>query len=536
MSSSTTENSFRIQSAQDEKAWTQEHLADLLSRPCIPTRVTTVGNTTVEWEPIDPGIAFVRSITGGTSDDRRLAETIVATRLAKHSYERAQFSFDKLEKTAEWDDIMAKARRLINSGNVQLLRNSYNSIVAHVKGDHGEYTSEIGRDDPNSRAITTWQCECPWDQFAWQRTRQWKKYEGRPCAHVLAAFWLAQATPLDEELEPGQTLPPGQKGFQPQTPADIISLPQAEPTQPMLPGVNPALPQSLPPTSPGAPDILPPFPGEQLQLIPPGQLQPGQPGITVSEPGARQPTPFNPIQNPSTYSKVADWTFESVDANNIFELAYSVLAAHPEYDVDDWRDDLPTLIDLIYHEGMQRGINLMDTNTTDLTNALNLAMETLQRGGHGEGMQHEYTQQGDLVLDEAAALPWTAPPKGLEEKIPGWGESYPNYVGDPRFPGRMRWSSTFNEMDMVRLEEDEYGVLEGKSEEHGAGGYKLIPKGSIGEVRGVDQSTGWVDVIFAGPQADAGPMEPYHVRAIVEPGMLTAMPHIKKPGPFLKRP
>jgi hypothetical protein len=322
----------------------------------------------------------------------------------QHGYERAYFSFDKLEKTADWDDIMAKARRLINSGAVQILRNGYNNIVAHVVGDHGEYQSEIGRDDPNSRAISTWQCECPWDQFAWQRTRQWKKYEGRPCAHVLATFWQSQATPLDEELQEGQQLPPGQKGFQPQTPGDITGLPQAEPTQPMIPGMDPGLPQALPPTTPGAPDILPPFPGEQLQLVPPGQLQPGQPGITVSEPGARQPTPFNPLQNPSTYSKVADWVFEATE---------------------------------------------------------------------------------------------------------------------------------FNNSDMVRLDQEEYGIAEGKSEQHGAGKYRLIAQNSIGEVLGQDPTTGWVDVIF--PIHDAGPMEPYHIRALIEPSMLTPMPHIQKPGPFIKR-
>ena len=83
-----------------------------------------------------------------------------------------------------------------------LKSNGTNNVVGQVQGDHGDYQTEIGRDDPNSRAITTWQCECPWDQFAWQRTRQWKKYEGRVCSHVLATYWLSQQLPLDEDAHP----------------------------------------------------------------------------------------------------------------------------------------------------------------------------------------------------------------------------------------------------------------------------------------------------------------------------------------------
>jgi hypothetical protein len=80
-----------------------------------------------------------------------------------------------------------------------------------------------------------------------------------------------------------------------------------------------------------------------------------------------------------------------------------------------------------------------------------------------------------------------------------------------------------------------YGTLEGKSEAHGAGQMKRIPKGSIGEVLGQDPTTGWVDCIFVGPQENAGPMEPFHVRAWVEPKILTHMPNIKPPGPAIRR-
>lgn len=390
---------WNIAKISTEKEWTRDYVKSVLASPCMPARVQSIGSVEVVWNELDPGVAFVHS-SGGTTDDRYLAEQIVTSKLVANGYERALFSFDPEHKTSDWNDIQEKAKRLIDSGNVTILRNGYNNIVAHVIGDHGEYQCEIGRDDPESRAITTWQCDCPWDQYAWQRTRKWKKYEGRPCAHVLATFWQSQSTPLDPDAF-GEAIPPGQAG--PMVPGEQMALPFQQ-QGPVTPPGPPGAATPAPPPAPSSPGVLPPFPGEQMQMVPPGQLQPGQPGITVSQPGARQPTPFNPLQNPSTYSKA--WSFESAD---------------------------------------------------------------------------------------------------------------------------------FNNSDMVRLEEEEYGVAEGKSEAHGAGQYKAIPKGSIGEVLGQDPTTGWVDVMFVGPQANAGPMEPYHIRAWIEPSNLTPMPGIKKPGPAIRR-
>jgi hypothetical protein len=93
----------------------------------------------------------------------------------------------------------------------------------------------------------------------------------------------------------------------------------------------------------------------------------------------------------------------------------------------------------------------------------------------------------------------------------------------------------FQNGDMVRLEEATYGIAEGKSDVHGNGSYKEIPENSIGEVLGQDPTTGWVDVAFAGPQANAGPLEPYHVRAWLEPEKLTPAPNVAPPGPFIRR-
>src|SRR3954451_740221 len=275
-----------------------------LARPVsLPAKQQHIGHTTAEWIEHQPGEAVI-FCTGGTVDDRWLAEVCVREHLAACGIRQAKFSFDK---NSAWTDIMSKAKRLIQSGNVTLLRNGYNIVVGHVVGDHGEYQCEISRDDPNSRVITQWTCECPWDQFAFQRTRQWKKYEARPCAHVLAAYWKSLGTPLDEQLSEeqagqmgtGQELPGGPvtgpppgstfgpspmgQGQQPQIPfigqpgpefgGQMPGLPQGLPGQ-MMPGMVPnpttMAPSALPPlmAPPGENQVIPPFPmnPEQMQL------------------------------------------------------------------------------------------------------------------------------------------------------------------------------------------------------------------------------------------------------------------------------
>lgn len=275
----------------------------------------------VAWWEGKPGDAVVMA-EGGSMEDRRLGEQVISAQLEAIGYRRAQFTFDAEHHTAGWPDIMQKAKRLIQSGNVTLLRNGYNNIVAHVIGDHGEYNSEIGREDPESRTITQWTCECPWDQYAFQRTRQWKKYEARPCAHVLAAFWKSQATPLDEGPPEGQGPTPGQKQGEPeQRPAGppppgprSFGPEEAEGTSAPMPAGAPTggPPGGAPPMAPPAPSgALPTPPMDQLaeQMPPvPGATPGGMPANpnVVSVPGAKVPTPFNPLQYPGgTYSKVS---------------------------------------------------------------------------------------------------------------------------------------------------------------------------------------------------------------------------------------
>jgi hypothetical protein len=283
---------WRIAHVQTEDDWTRELLATVLATPApeLPAASQFIGNSVASWFETEPGIAMIMT-RGGSVDDRVLAEAILRHDLATIGYKQAKFTFDHFVKTADWNDIMAKAKRLVQSGNVQLLRNGYNSIVGHVIGDHGEYTNEISRDDPSSRAITQWTCECPWDQYAWQRTRQWKKYEGRPCAHVLATYWTALGTPLDEDRAPPspqmRLFSPPTVPFAPKMPTGP-SAPSGPPGGGQMQMFGPTDPASL--GQPAPSQTLPPIPTEQE--IPP-----------VSVPGMQQPSPLNPVQYPGgTYS------------------------------------------------------------------------------------------------------------------------------------------------------------------------------------------------------------------------------------------
>lgn len=305
----------------------------------LPPKQRKIGHSVVRWWEGRTGEAVIMA-SGGSMEDRTLAEQIVKADLEANGYRRAQFTFDaskELRKTAAWTDIVNKAKRLIQSGNVKVLNNTYNNLVGHVIGDHGEYNVEIGRDDPASRSITTWKCECPWDQYAWQRTRKWKYLEGRPCSHVMALYWKGLATPLDDDpfgTSPMDMQGTGQKGPAPgllpepsPAPAPAPDLPRSfGPDGEILdqPSEPPVAPAAQPPEAdpayapPASPNVLPPAPAD-LAMPPPPPPPPGMnpPGFpappnSVSVPGARIPTPFNPIQYPGgTYSRVsADATFE----------------------------------------------------------------------------------------------------------------------------------------------------------------------------------------------------------------------------------
>lgn len=415
---------------QSEEEFFEDYVREALTTPApsLPPAEQKIGTAMALWHETEPGIARISCSGGNSPDDRAFALFVLGQQLRGHGYRIAQYELDwdhsdtELIKTAGWGDVEAKAKRLLQSGNVQILRNGRNTIVGYVQGDHGNYQTEISRDDPESMAITTWQCECPWDQFAWQRTRQWKKYEGRVCSHVLATFWGARSLPLDEDAHPSgggpQGGPQGQPSLfdMPQSPATPIGGPPRGPA-PAPQGEQMQLPfqmqgpVQMPQPQPQGPDIIPQFPMDP-------NLQPEVNPVSV--PGQKQPTPLNPVQYPGgTFSSVQDgWVFK--------------------HDPD-----------MIWHMG---------------------------------------------------AVP-------------------PN--------------EDFANSSMVQFKEEDVGIAEGKSEAHGSGEFRTIPKNSIGEVLGQDPTTGWVDVIV--PIHDAGPMEPYHIRGWFEPEKLIPRPDVRRPGPMIRR-
>lgn len=443
-------------------------------------------------------------------------------------------------KTAGWPDIMAKAKRLIQGGNVTILRNGYNNVVGHVVGDHGEYNTEIGRDDPNSRTITTWTCECPWDQYAWQRTRKWKKYEGRPCAHVMATYWKALATPLDEG-DPNQPIDPGQKGGPPPTPnaAPIPNTDQRSfgPDEAEGTSAPPTLPpEGAPPMAPpGEPGVLPPSPMEQLQMQQPpipGATPAGMPAnpAIVSVPGAKMPSPFNPIQYPGgTYSAV--------------EPVQIVQTTTPEDSMGDAGNfDGSLRQPFIYHHPTRTlylgnpGMHHDEVSWTNEFAPVQQDYESTFPEQHPDYFQGEinHTPYGKALgyggFDRAPNI------EGVHEAL---STIYPDLEA-PKVPAKFlegeKWGTKiaqeeFVAPEIVRLKKDAYGLAEGKSEAHGAGQYQNVPANSTGEVMGQDPTTGWIEVIFP---LEGGPMTPYHVRCFVNPSDLMHTEQ-QPPGPFIKR-
>lgn len=457
-----------------------------------------------------------------------------------------------MARTAHWGDIEQKAKRLILSGQVQILRNSRNAVVAYVIGDHGEYNCEFSRDDPESWTMTQWHCECPWNQYAFQRTRQWKKYEARPCAHVLATFWAARRVPLDEALAPGDKLPRGHKGFPGQGP-DNLGLEQQvftpQDTQMMAPP-EPAAPPEAPPEPTPAPagSGAPPGPSAgppealgppDLNVIPPQPLMPGQPlpppvpGTTpggmasppnaVSVPGAKQPTPFNPVQYPGgTYSALQTYYHgTNIALQPGDSIRPQALTGTPtEFAQHDYYD--PYVVYL----------------TTQDHLAERYAVGRAGRLG-GEPHVYEVRPLGGCWPDPEAESGF-----GTDQHCSNLAE----VVREIPLPGFVRWEdgsmrrvpraertaaqAQFENGMKVKLLTPQYGLAEGKSDAHGAGQYQEIHAGTHGEVLSQDATTGWVEVIF--PLHQSGPLEPYHVRSFLDGKELRIIEY--PPGsPFVQR-
>ena len=348
----------------------------------LPSRKQVIGKSTVSWWEGKPGDVFVMA-DGGSLKDEVLAEQIVANQLFQFGYKRANFHFaqesdalDVLDRQREqtdeqdadkgkhdqivrrqdnWNQLVEKAKRLVNSGNVTIVTNEPDYVYGRVIGDHGSYESQIKRNNPDEPMITGWKCTCPWNQYAYQRTRQWKIYEGRPCSHILALYYVAKQLPTGEKKEEefvsrppdlegppqveaptpvgepspfaqpmGEAMPGGVVPSVPEGPRGLQQLSPFKPEDVGANDPNELLEQRLGPLAPQKPEVpeeesmprrniqMPPLEQlkemQRLQQPPsaPGQAPYGQiaPPGTVSVPGARLPNERNPMGLPGgVYSK-----------------------------------------------------------------------------------------------------------------------------------------------------------------------------------------------------------------------------------------
>lgn len=157
------------------------------------------------------------------------------------SWKLAEQSPEESQGLRGWPKIMAKAQRLRNEGRVLIQTNTQQYVAGQVEGDHDLYNPQLWRENAENQKISAWQCTCPWFQYAFGRTRKWKKYEGRPCAHLLALYWEGLTQPFTDEIAPEEQ------------PLEEEQTQEIAPNYQQIPGTLPEVSESE--TPPGTPAI-----------------------------------------------------------------------------------------------------------------------------------------------------------------------------------------------------------------------------------------------------------------------------------------
>jgi hypothetical protein len=98
----------------------------------------------------------------------------------------------RFEFTAAWTDVIAKARRIRKEGRVRITHASAGMVIGAVSGDHDVYETGIQRPPHKPQTIQHWACGCPWASFHQDKSLG-TRYAGRPCSHVMALQFEAQA-------------------------------------------------------------------------------------------------------------------------------------------------------------------------------------------------------------------------------------------------------------------------------------------------------------------------------------------------------
>lgn len=114
----------------------------------------------------------------------------------------------RFEFTAAWSDVVAKAKRLRSQGYVRIVHASSGMIIGEVRGDHDTYETGIQRPPGKPQTIQHWACGCPWASFHQKTGAITSRYAGRPCSHVMALQFEAQARGMfGRDIAPDGTLP-----------------------------------------------------------------------------------------------------------------------------------------------------------------------------------------------------------------------------------------------------------------------------------------------------------------------------------------
>jgi 8-oxo-dGTP pyrophosphatase MutT (NUDIX family) len=95
-------------------------------------------------------------------------------------------------RTAAWKDVRDKGVNIRRNGGVHIIANTGLTVTAEVQGEHGLYVCTIAR-VPGRKQQGLWRCSCKWNQYAWARSEQWKRLEGRQCSHVYALLMEMQS-------------------------------------------------------------------------------------------------------------------------------------------------------------------------------------------------------------------------------------------------------------------------------------------------------------------------------------------------------
>lgn len=134
--------------------------------------------TSGEWTYAEPDVGIMNSYF--TPYSFRLTMSFPSSVNSRESY----------FKDSSWSDVRNKAVALRKLGAVTILRLDPDVVTAQVIGEHGLYNVALYRQDPNSHSLSSWECDCPWGEWAFKREHQ---YVGRMCSHAYAVLMEAQS-------------------------------------------------------------------------------------------------------------------------------------------------------------------------------------------------------------------------------------------------------------------------------------------------------------------------------------------------------